>query len=638
MKKLILLIGTILIIASLAACSSLAAAPIETTGANATEIDELSVTSISGETETVEVTQTAPIILAGTHEQDEDYTWNSTDEIRITLDGSSANADSEVVKITGSTVTLTQAGTYRLSGNLGDGQVIVDTQDGDTVRLILDGAEITSTTSAPLFITKAEKVIIILAENSQNTLTDGSTYKNLDAEENEPNAALFSKSNLTIYGSGELTVNANFEDGITSKDGLLIDGATITVNAADDAIRGKDYLVVKDGNLVITAYGDGLKSDEEDDTSLGYVQIEGGTFEITSGGDAIAAQTNVLINNGTYLLTTGGGSGSVPEDSVSAKGIKGLASVVINDGNFTVNSADDGIHSNGEIAINGGTLSVSTGDDGMHADTSLTINSGEITINESYEGIESALITINAGELHINSSDDGINVSSGVDGSGMNNPFFGTVPGQQPQPGWQPGDRPAGGFDQDMFASTGNDALHINGGYIYVNAYGDGIDSNGAVEMTGGVVLVDGPIENMNGALDYMSTFIISGGTLVTAGSAGMSMGLSETSAQNSLLLNFEQVLTAGTGVHIEDMSGNAILTFIPEKDFQSIVFSSPQLEAGIAYSVFIGGDTAGEIVDGLAEPADYLDGSEYTTFTVNSTLTTIGNTYGHGPGGRQRP
>lgn len=638
MKKLILLMSTIMIVASLAACSSLANAPVESTSATATESVELVTSSTTGEIDTVEVTQTAPIILAGTHEQEEDYTWNTADEIQLTLDGSTANPDGDGVKVAGSTVTLTQPGTYRLSGSLDDGQVIVDTQDTGTVRLILDGAEITCTTSAPLFISNAEKVILILAENSQNTLTDGSTYTNVDTEENEPNAALFSKADLTIYGSGELIVNSNYRDGITSKDGLLIDGATITVNAVDDGIRGKDYLVVKEGNIVVTAFGDGLKSDEETDTSLGYIQIKSGAFEITSGGDAITAQTSVVIDGGVFTLNSGGGSSGVPDDSVSAKGIKGLTSVVINDGAFTVNSADDGIHSNGEITINGGLLSISTGDDGMHADTNLTINGGEITIDESYEGIESASITVNAGDLHINSSDDGVNVSSGVDGSGMNNGFFGQVQGQQPQPGDQPGYRPEGGFGQDMFTSTSDDALHINGGYIYVNASGDGIDVNGAVEMTGGVVIVNGPIENMNGALDYMSTFNISGGTLVTAGSAGMSMGLSETSAQNSLLLNFEQVFPAGTAIHIEDISGNAILTFIPEKDFQSIVFSAPQLETGGEYTVSMGGETTGEIIDGLATSAGYTGGSEYTSFTVNSILTTIGTTYGHGPGGRQRP
>ena len=640
MKKMILFLGTLLIIISLAACSSLTAAPVETEATTASNSAEptTTTTTINGEITQVEATQPAPAILAENHELAEDYTWDTAGEVQIILDGSSANASSDGVGVTDSTVTISRAGTYRLSGSLEDGQVIVDTQEIETVRLILDGVKITSATSAPIFIANAEKVIIILADNSQNSLTDASTYTNIDVEENEPDAALFSKTNLTIYGGGELTVNANYKDGITSKDGLLIAGATITVKAVDDGIRGKDYLVIKDGNIVVTAFGDGLKSDEEDDTSLGYIQIEDGNFEITSGGDAIAAQTNVMINNGAFKLASSGGNNEVVDATLSAKGIKGLVSVVINDGTFTINAADDGIHSNGDIILNNGIMSITTGDDGMHADTSLTINGGEITIEDSYEGIESELITVNAGNLHIRSIDDGINVSSGVDGSGMGTGFFTPGQGQPPQPGGQPGARPEGRFGQDTFTNTGNDALHINGGYIYVNAAGDGIDVNGAVEMTDGVVLVMGPVENMNGALDYMSTFNISGGILVAAGSAGMSMGLSETSTQNSLLLNFDQVLPAVTSIHIEDVNGNPILTFIPEKEFQSVVFSSPQLESGVEYTMSVGGETTGKIVDGLANPADYSAGSQYTSFAVNSILTSIGNTYGHGLGGGPRP
>jgi len=640
MKKMILFLGTLLIIISLAACSSLTAAPVETEATTASNSAEptTTTTTINGEITQVEATQPAPAILAENHELAEDYTWDTAGEVQIILDGSSANASSDGVGVTDSTVTISRAGTYRLSGSLEDGQVIVDTQEIETVRLILDGVKITSATSAPIFIANAEKVIIILADNSQNSLTDASTYTNIDVEENEPDAALFSKTNLTIYGGGELTVNANYKDGITSKDGLLIAGATITVKAVDDGIRGKDYLVIKDGNIVVTAFGDGLKSDEEDDTSLGYIQIEDGNFEITSGGDAIAAQTNVMINNGAFKLASSGGNNEVVDATLSAKGIKGLVSVVINDGTFTINAADDGIHSNGDIILNNGIMSITTGDDGMHADTSLTINGGEITIEDSYEGIESALITVNAGNLHIRSIDDGINVSSGVDGSGMGTGFFTPGQGQPPQPGGQPGARPEGRFGQDTFTNTGNDALHINGGYIYVNAAGDGIDVNGAVEMTDGVVLVMGPVENMNGALDYMSTFNISGGILVAAGSAGMSMGLSETSTQNSLLLNFDQVLPAVTSIHIEDVNGNPILTFIPEKEFQSVVFSSPQLESGVEYTMSVGGETTGKIVDGLANPADYSAGSQYTSFAANSILTSIGNTYGHGPGRGPRP
>lgn len=637
MKKLMLIIVTLLLSAILAACT---APGVEKVGSTATtEIESTNLATVDTvETESpVTVTPEIALILADTHEQAEDYSWNTADEFQVTLKGTTASVDAAGVDVNNSTITIHQAGTYRLRGTLTDGQVIVDTEEKETVRLILDNVEITSTTSAPLFIANAEKVIVILAAGSENNLTDGSAYTLADPEENEPNAALFSKADLTIHGSGKLTVNANYLDGINSKDGLLIDSGTIVVNAVDDGIRGKDYLVIKDGNISINTTGDGLKSDEEDDPSLGYIQIEGGSLQVTAGGDAISAQTKVMVNNGMLSLASGGGSSSWLDESLSAKGIKGLVSVEVNGGTINVNAADDAIHSNSDITVNAGTLYLASGDDGIHADTTLTINGGEIEISESYEGIESSVITLNAGNLHINASDDGINVASGVDGSGTRGGWFGDPGGgAPPQPGGQPAGQP-GGFGLDAFNASGDYFLYINGGYVVVNADGDGIDVNGSAAMTGGVVLVNGPTESMNGALDYLGTFNISGGTLVAAGSVGMAQGFSESSSQNSLQINFETVLPANTAFHIEEKSGNSVLTFIPVKDYQSIVFSSPDLVTGSDYNLYTGGSAAGEVTDGLATMASYSSGSKYDSFSIDSILTTIGNVFRQGPGGGHR-
>lgn len=655
MKKLILLIFTTLLIISLAACSSVATSSVESTASTESQNTTPSTSAATESITAVEPTS-SDTVLADTHEQPDDYSWNTEDEVLITLSGATGSADGGGVTVVDNRVTIHQAGTYRLNGTLMDGQVIVDTTDKETVRLILDGVEITSNNTSPLFVSKAEKVILILPENSKNTLTDGAAYTLLDAEENEPNAAIFSKADLTIYGSGELIVNANYMDGITSKDGLLINGGEISVNAVDDGIRGKNYLVVKDGNITINTTGDGLKSDEQGDASLGYIRIDGGNLEVTTSGDAINAQTNVVINNGTLLLASGGGSGTWLEESLSAKAIKGVTSVVINGGTITTNSADDSIHSNSAITINGGVFFLASGDDGMHADETLTINGGEIDISESYEGIESAVITINDCELHINSSDDGINVASGVDGSGMDNGWFGDPgAGAPPQPGvdgsgtgdgWfgdpgagappQPGGQ-LGSFGQDTFSASGDYFLYINGGYVVVNAGGDGIDVNGSVEMTDGLVLVNGPTENMNGALDYMGTFNISGGTLVAAGSAGMAMSPSESSSQNSLLVNFDSTLPAGTTFHIEDESGQDVLTFTPTKDFQSLAFSSADLDIGTTYNIYTGGNTSGEVSDGLAINPAYSGGTKYNSFTLSGIVTTMGNVFSQGPGGGHR-
>lgn len=666
MKKQISVLLALVMIFMLAACSisgntGTAATSNEQASSVSSEAGSSSANAeTSSESSSVSSAETVSGALAEnskTHEDESDYTWDSSEAVPITLNGDSIIADSSNVTVNGSTAAITAAGVYRLSGSLADGQIIVDTADEGTVQLILDGVDLVSSTSAPIYVKNAKKVVILLADGSSNTITDGSSYVFNSAEEDEPNAAVFAKSDLSIAGSGSLTVNANYNDGISSKDGLIIAGGVITVNAVDDGIRGKDYLVINDANLTINSQGDGLKSDNEEDAAKGYVNIQSGTLDITSGGDAITAQTDVLISGGSFTLTSGGGSSSQIDAALSAKGVKGVVSVVIDEGTFSISSADDAVHSNGSIIINAGSFEIASGDDGIHADTNLVINNGEIAINNSYEGLESTEITINEGNIHIQSSDDGINIAGGTDNSGfMQGPGFGggrsgggkgqgLMPGQNQGtvPGQDQGTIPVqpGTADQttvtgeDTFSETGNYTLTINGGYVYVDANGDGLDSNGGIVMTGGTVLVNGPTENMNGALDYTTGFKISGGFFVAVGSAGMAMAPDTSSSQYSLLLNFDSALQAGTLIQIQNAAGETILAFTPTKTVQSIAFSSPDLANGTEYHALVGGSSTGTLADGLYKESTATGGTEYTSFTISTIVTQLGNM---GMGGGKRP
>jgi hypothetical protein len=552
---------------------------------------------------------------SGTHDDEADYIWDESAVISIALSDSSITSDGAGVTVNGSVATITSAGTYRISGTLSEGQIIINTTDEETVRLIFNGITINNSSSSPVEIEDAKKVIIVLADNTTNTLTDGSSYTFASADIDEPNATLFSKADMTIFGNGSLVINANYDDGISSKDGLIIVGGTISVTSIDDGIRGKDYIVVKSGNITINAQGDGMKSDNEEDATKGYISIQTGKFNITSGGDAISAQTDVLISAGEFTLITGESIISQADATTSLKGIKGIVNVNIDGGTFHITSADDCVHSNGNIVINNGTFTISSGDDGMHADSTLTINGGTIDITKSYEGIESAVITINNGNIHIISSDDGINVAGGMDNSGM--------PGGNQRPGGKGG--PGGGPGQDAFTSSGNYFLYINGGYIYVDAQGDGIDVNGSITMTDGVVIVDGPSENMNGALDYDGSFAISSGYFLAAGSAGMAMAPDASSSQYSVLLNLSSSLQPGTLIHLQNSAGEDIFTFGPTRIFQSFTFSSPELEDGETYTLYYGGNSTGTVTDGLYQNGEYSDGVEYTEFTISSVVTSIG-------------
>lgn len=563
----------------------------------------------------VDPSTSVSVELADIHEESDDYVWDAGDLETITLNGNSIQTESTNIEMNGSQVTITSAGNYWISGELSDGQIVVDTNNENIVRLILDDVNIHNSTGSAIYIANAEKTIIVLNDGSQNSLSDGSNYDLPDPESDEPNAALFSKDDLTITGSGSLSIVANYNDAIGCKDGLIINGgSTIVIQSIDDGIRGKDYVVIDGAVLHITANGDGMKSDESEDTSRGFIVIESGNITIVSGTDAIEAETDIIVLDGNFSLQSGGGSSAIVDETTSGKGIKATRSLTISGGSYAIDSADDGLHSNDSITIQGGVFSIASGDDGMHADSVLTIDDGVIDIVKSYEGLESAIMYINAGDIQIYASDDGINLAGGADDSGT---LGGGQGGQQT--GKHRGDK------GDSFTQMSSYYLYINGGTVVVNAEGDGIDSNGSIEMTGGTVLVDGPTESMNGALDYLGTFNISGGILIAVGSAGMALAPSDSSTQASLVINFDSYLRSEVLIHIETETGETVLNYAPSKPYQSVVISTPELIIGETYTLFVGGGVDGADSESLLPEGRYSNGTEVISFTITSTITQLG-------------
>ncbi len=530
------------------------------------------------------------------------------DTVQINLNGDSISASGSGVTVDGSTATITASGTYLIAGTLNDGQIIVDSADSGTVEIILNGVDISNSSSACVNVVNAEFVSIVLSDQTDNYLFDADTYVYEQADQDEPSGALFSDESMAISGNGSLTVYANYNDAIVSKDELLILGGNITVVSADDGIRGKDYLFIKDGLIKVTAEGDGLKSDNDEDTALGYIEIAGGTLQVNAGGDGLTAETSVYISGGTFTLNTGGGHNENISSDLSAKGIKGVVNVTINGGKFNMDCADDAIHSNNTIAIDDGVFTIATGDDAIHADLVMEINGGTITVTDAYEGIESEEITINDGVFDLTCSDDGINVAGG-DSSGD---FF-----HQP---WQQG--------------QSNYNLHINGGNIAINSKGDGIDANGSITITAGKVLIDGPTSDADSAIDYDGSFSISGGFIVATGSSQMAQAPGSTSSQRSVNISYNQQQSAGTMIHLENSSGTGLFTFVPTKTYRSCVFSSPDLQSGITCSLYQGGSSTGSVTNGLYEGGTYSPGTLYQTFTLNSTVTNVGS----GAGGNTPP
>jgi hypothetical protein len=519
---------------------------------------------------------------------------------QITLSGASINVQGNGAAVAGTAVTISAAGTYQISGTLDDGQIIVDAPDDARVILYLSGAGITSAASAPILVENAVEVLITLADGSQNYLTSQAAYVEDDEASGQPNAAIYSHDDLTINGSGALAVYSEHNHGISSKDDLTLSAVNLSVSAARDGIKGKDSITVEDGIITITAAEDGMQSSNDTDADKGYIEIAGGTIDITTSSDGIQAYTSLTVGGGTITIR----SGSTGTGADSAKGLKSNGSIAITGGLIDINTIDDALNSNGTIAISGGELTLATSDDGIHADEAITIDGGNITISTSLEGIESKVIVINDGNIRLNASDDGVNVSTG--GGGMGQPGMMTE---------------AGAY------------LEINGGYLYINARGDGLDSNGSGTLNDGLVIVNGPVQNMNGALDVNGMLVINGGFLVAVGSAGMAQSPSTASTQYSALIQFASPQAGGTMVHIESQSGAEILSFVPVTEFQTVVISSPQMAFGETYQVYLGGSASGTVTDGLYTNGSYTPGSQATSFTIASIVT--GESFGMGGGDR---
>ncbi|MCM1191021.1 MAG: carbohydrate-binding domain-containing protein [Butyrivibrio sp.] len=540
-------------------------------------------------------------------------------------------ADCVKIELNGSDVTIAEEGVYLVSGSLENGMIMVDAAETAKVQLVLDNVEISNSSGAAIYVRQADKVFITLAEGTVNTLSGGDSYVSID--DNNIDAVIFAKSDLTINGSGSLQVTAVTGHGIVSKDDLKVAGGAVTVIAPGHGLEGKDSVRIAAGgadgsqdtdtsdagsagqtaavSLNITAGKDGIHSENADKEDKGFVYIEGGSITVMSEGDGISAGIYLQIDGGTFNLTAGQGSANktVARDEdgseVSAKGIKAGGDMIINSGSFFIDSQDDGLHSNSNLTVTGGQFDIATGDDGLHADETTTVAGGTVNISVSYEGIEGNRVVISGGYIRLYATDDGLNAAGGRDGSGYGGMFGGGFGG-----GFDGGF--GGGFDDDFGGGSGrgtdgradngvdgSTGIEISGGVIYVNADGDGIDSNGTITVTGGETYVSGPESSANGALDYEGSAQITGGTLVALGNSGMAMNFGESSTQGSVLISTSNC-KAGTEVSLEDGAGNVLVSYTAESGFNSLVVSCPGLVTGGTYVIHVGNEAYEVTLDSL--------------------------------------
>lgn len=586
------------------------------------------ITSTSNSSSTTTAVSTKTTEYYGNYEEEDLVTdYDEASATKITLSDDST-VDGEGVTVEDQTVTITKAGTYVISGSLSNGQLVVSAGKEDKVRLIFEDVSITNSGGPAVTIQSAEKVITTLVKGTTTTLKDGSDYQ-LAADETEPDATFYSKEDLVINGEGTLNVEGNYSNGIRSKDDLVLISGTYTVTAKNNALKGKDAVSIRDGEYTLTTTeGDAIQANNTEDTSKGYIAIDGGTFTISSGRDGIQAETNVSIQNAEMSIKTADGAASQSlSTEESYKGLKAGSKILVSSGTYTIDSADDALHSNDTAEITGGEFTIATGDDGIHADNELTISDGTLAISESYEGIEASVIAISGGDIQVTASDDGLNAGGGSDT-----------------------DEGTGQFGADSFGGGGaggdqaddSKSLTISGGTLAVNAEGDGLDSNGNITMSGGTVTVDGPTNGGNGALDYGGTFDLSGGTLIAAGSSGMAQNISDSSTQAAVGIYFDSSQAANTLVSIVDSDGNTVATFKPSKTYQFVAISTPEMTQGKTYTIVSGGSTDAQDTNGLYETGTETNGDELGSFELSDIVTNVsqsgemvsGSQMGGGPGG----
>ena len=624
----------------------------------------------------------------------------------ITLSGSTAQSNGSGVSINNATVTISKEGCYLINGELEDGQIIVDAGDSDKVQLVLDKASIHCSTGSAILVRNADKVKVTLAADSENELSDGTEYQ---TDDDNPDAALFSKDDLVINGSGSLTVQGNYKHGIAGNDDLVITGGRLTVNSLSHALRGKDSVAILDGTFVLTSQKDGIQASNTEDSTKGWVQIDGGNFTIQSSGDGIQAETNLSIYDGSFTITSGGGAvngadhtenrgggfgrpggnrpdsangqtspempsqpaeggqtpsempsqpaegGQTPSEmpsqpaegeqsssgnesdyfelifdpddfddtstddsdtTVSTKGIKAGNALLIQQGTFVIDSADDAIHSNYSVTIDGGSFQISSGDDGIHAEAYLNINGGTTTIAESYEGLEAAQIHISGGTTQVFSSDDGLNATGGssfelVDGLLVLKDISSSDTEQ------------TFGGRGGMFEVEDNCDITISGGNLTVTtSNGDGIDSNGSLNVSGGTVLVFGSSSGGEGALDYTGSSSISGGTLVALGSSGMAQSMEPDDSHATLMVTWDEVQPAGTRLTLCTQQGEILCSLQSTNSFQTAVIGTDSLSAGQEVSLYTGGTVNSD--SQLLTMGTLSDGELLCEVTLSEGVTNI--------------
>lgn len=488
-----------------------------------------------------------------THYSEQDLSWDTSSETAIDLSNPTAT---DGVTVEDGTLTITKAGTYKLSGEY-QGQIKVETADSDAVRLVLDNANITNSSGAALNVVNADEVILYSASGTTNTISDGADYT--ATGEDDPDAVVYSKADLTIAGEGTLKVNGNHEDGIHTSDGLVIASGTLEVNAANTGIKGKDYVDILGGTINVTAQQDGIKSTNDTDEGKGWTRLSNGTVTVNAGDDGFKASRVVEISGGS----------------------------------LTVEQSDEGIEAQ-YINVSGGDVNVTSADDGMNASlktsdsesTDSSTNTSD-TANQQQNNQQQGSLPGGQQNGTSNQQQQGMGQPPAMSGTSQDGTSQNGTTGTGQQGMGQPpqGGMPGGGGGTFEVVDA---AINVSGGHVTVNAEGDGIDSNGVTTLSGGTLIVNGPSQGGNAALDTNGDLLLNGATVLSGSTADMFEAPSTNSTSGYLKLTNSSGFEQGSTVQVADSSGKVVANYkVTKSNVQLVLVSSSSIVKGQSYTAY---------------------------------------------------
>ncbi len=491
-------------------------------------------------------------------------------DIRLADAGVEAGAG---VEVDGDSISIVESGSYRLTGTMTEGHIAVE---ADGVELIWDGAQIACSTAAPL--SAHGDLALTLTENG-GTLSDARPDWYLDGG----GAAIAAGGIVRVSGAGALNVTAQAGDGLRAA-GLRLEGGALNVAAGGNGVHleaeaGETAFELTGGQLAVEADGIGVYAG-------GDTALRGGDLRLTSGADGLYVEGALTVSGGAAQVSAGGGAGAASPtaayydsffgydpfdlffgspyyggyggyearvyDAVSA------AEIVMEDGSLVLDASGDALRADGALTMRGGALSITCGSDGLRAGGDVAVSGGVIWVDECETGLSGANVSVESAEVSIVSAGAGLYALS----------------------------------------ERGGDASVLDGAKLTIAAGGDGIAAGADVYLAGGETSIC--CSGRSGApLNAAGEVFADGGTLIAAGGSDES-AIAEDSAQAVLRARFNGTLREGVRVVVENEDGQAAFSFEPEVDFSRLTLTSPALQQGGTYTLYVEGEALGmATVDG---------------------------------------